>query len=317
MAEEKKDFEKTEEKKETGKKAGKLKRTAGRIRILWESIDEIILALLAFPVIGDVLKDYIDKRKQRAKEKLAETIKGDGSGVVVKESGEGLGDEIRFDDVANLLEAAKKTKLDDLLTEMELLEQGKEKIKALRIFVALKSSVTFNVNETDKTERGKIKKTSRKMVELDLGKKFLEDLLEKNTLSERVQFLKNRGVFDSIPPKKEPTGSFFDIGIQATEKTARAVESFLERNAPKIEQRLGKYAEKTKKGIEKSAKAIDKEAYDLGKWIDENIHKKVERHSFWSYWNWFFPTCLKKKKSSQREEGLGNNRVSGQDFNWS
>ena len=287
--------EEREEKKETGRpeegKMGKLRKAVTKVKRFWESIDEVILVLFSIPLIGDLIKNYAAKKKKE----IFKPASTDGR-PEVKESGEGLGDEIRFDDVTHLLDDPNQKKLEQLLAEMELLEQGKEKIKALRIFVALKASVTQEINEIDKSERGKTKKIRKKNVDLEPGKKFLEALLAKETLTQRLQFMKNRGVFDNIPPQKESgaAGSFFDIGIEFSERVVHVAGDFLERNAPKIEKKIGEYAKKTGKGVKKSAKAVNKEVVELSEWIETNINKKVEYRGFWREAFWFIPE--KKKK---------------------
>ncbi len=248
-----------------------------------------------------------------------EVVKEVGQAVVsrlkIGKKGKGIGDEIIFCDITlggSDLNVDQRKKLDNYLEYLQKHDRKhKTKLHENFILFIAKGSEQFEKSEEYPYGRGKNKKVVTKEVRVtrtSIG--FLKEMLLMETSQKMLKFCERRRVFaaheESILSR---LGKI--IGVPHIHNIEALVDKLPEIKE-KIKQRVGRVdtggikerikdattglASSSKEYGKKAAKAVDEKADELGEWIDQNIHQKVEYRGFWKEAFWYLPALEAKIK---------------------
>lgn len=291
-----------EEKKEEKKKGG---------GIFGEKADRIVTFILGGAGLGYVGKQILSKLAGKLTEKgveVAEKKIEKALGLDIEEAKKGLDDEFLYRIALHgLNDDTKRKQINQFKADLE--ETDSNKAEAFVLYVA-KMLRMHEKQQKKSWKTGKGKNAPRveeiaKLYDFTYTNDFFADLLSNDTVDAKTRFLKNEKVFSLIPPEKKIWKSVKEAGCRIADKVAAKKPEVSEKTEAK------KTAKKIRKSIKKSAKAVDNEADDLGKWINKNIHKKVEYRGFWSEWNWFLKPLLKKMSRKKKNQRGNRRRPSG------
>lgn len=171
---------------------------------------------------------------------------------LVDESGKTLEEELLTVDLVNFLQQTG-SQVDDFISQLCATERGKERATAFRVFLAsglkngsrqIKEFVLNPANPKKPTE------VSRIQLNLEWGKQFIERLLAKNTLEERIQYLDNQGVFSTMKKVSKP------------HPNAALAKEFLKKTGASIISGQGNNADELRQSYEASKRKLEQSRID-------------------------------------------------------
>ena len=176
----------------------------------WEKADRWLTGLMTIPILGIVIKSFIEKGKEITEKKIKKTL-----GMDTDAAAKDPEDEILYECAAKELGVSEKIEVEDF--EIQLRSEDPKKAEAFVLWVAkIIKAFEKERKETINPPKGSSdprKETIHRDISegVQLGCSFIRSMLSRTggtpeeTFKKRIAFLQGKNVFSLIPKaKKEP-----------------------------------------------------------------------------------------------------------------